>query len=163
MIEQEELKNFDPPLVLSTDNQHQYGVIFKEFVTWLKPKNVIQMQVVAYLAYIAWLVKCSSSESAEMGPPLDRPDKMKVIQHRTATDPKDIRTLDKSAALQNQLNKWLQNGAAGFEDTLQLFECYCNELSQKLRQITAQILGAEFKAVKRRLQEGEGLVLLVEG
>jgi hypothetical protein len=146
--------------VLSSEKQEDYAALFADFVTRLNPRDAIEMQLVAYLVYAAWLIKHTRHQKLTV----ERYEgEIKQIQDRMPSELEHNCALEKSAAFRDQLDKWLKNAPARFEDTLQVFEYYRNELGQKLRQVTAQILTAEFKDVVRRLEQTGDAPPLVPG
>ena len=56
-------------------------------------------------------------------------------------------SLEQGSAFQEQLDKWLTTAMARFNKTLELFEHYREGLGQRLRQVTDQIIDAEYKEV----------------
>lgn len=151
----EDSTGFGPLPVLSTENQEEYRTLFAEFVTRLKPRDVIEMQLVAYLVYTAWLMQRYARHQTLAVERYHAENEIKHSQEHAPTELEHNRALEKSAAFQDQLDKWLKNAATRFGDTLQVFEYYRNDLSQKLRQVAAQILKAEFKDVEQRLKQSE--------
>jgi hypothetical protein len=69
-----------------------------------------------------------------------------IADHRP-TELEHNRALEQGSAFQEQLDKWLTTAMVRFNKTLELFEHYRDGLGQRLRQLTDQIIDAEYKEV----------------
>jgi hypothetical protein len=69
------------------------------------------------------------------------------IADRRPTELEHNHALEQGSAFQEQLDKWLTTAKVRFYKTLELFEHYREGLGQRLRQVTDQIIDAEFKEV----------------
>ena len=69
------------------------------------------------------------------------------LADRRPTELEHNRALEQCSAFQEQLDKWLTTAMVRFNKTLELFEHYRESLGQRLRQVTDQIIDAEFKEV----------------
>ena len=70
------------------------------------------------------------------------------IADRRPAELEHNRALEQGSAFQEQLDKWLTTAMVRFNKTFELFEHYREGLGQRLRQVTDQIIDAEYKEVE---------------